>query len=121
MRIACTQPDLVTDKFIQSPKETILAGRYLASRCTYDITKKKFGLESFRDTQNSFDRDYPDQYKIEVYHYKRNGGDCELVYTGDKTFNHVVRIIRVYNFVINAFDFFGLIGSIEDFLESNRP
>lgn len=99
----------IFDKMVTSISDTVIAGRYFASRCAAESSKRSYGIEDFESMQQSLDQDYPYTYYLMVY---RNDGKniYRPVYRGSQKNPRVIRIICVHDISLDKFDYFGFCG-----------
>ena len=98
---------------VTSISETVIAGRYFASRYVADRYKLSFGTEDFESMQQSLDRDYPYTYFLMVYRNDEKN-IYRPVYRGNQKNSTTIRIICVYDYSSGDRDYFGFLGEHQE-------
>jgi len=105
----------IIENMVKSKKETVLAGRYLASQCRADLSKERYGdRKDFYSMQCFFDREYPNTYYLMAYK-KMNSTCYEKFYNGSRENKTAIRIFLLLDAKNpKEYDYFGFLGSNRD-------
>ena len=123
LRDMATRKDVDYNSFVTDKSRTILAGRYLSFKCNADRDRPDYGLDDIKTMQEFFESEYPGQYGIEVYRNLEDKSYSNVIPGNARSMekaNHIIRIIQWYDNANKSTDYFGLFGSVREFLEENE-
>lgn len=110
------------EKMRTSKRDTIVAGRYFASRSKADTSKASFGIEDIDAMQQSMDEDYPNTYHLFVYKVENDKTYRQLFNGNQQATKRVpITLVCVSNPSTNSIDYFGYVsnhGNLQTLLDS---
>lgn len=109
MRTLITLNDLY-DKSITSEKNSLIAGRYFASRCQANVNQISYGLYDMDAMQRSLDSDYPKKYNLVAYK-NRSYGKYIRMFEGNEDNPHNIFVICYCNYETLEHKYFGYFGN----------